>query len=240
MIVIAAIDLKGGQCVRLSQGDMDKVTVFADDPVEMAKRWEASGARLIHVVDLDGAIEGTAKNFEVVERIVESVNVPVQIGGGIRDLDVAEKYLKLTGIKQVILGTAAIKDPDFLVELVKRHPRRVAVGIDAKNGLVAIKGWVEVTEMKAVDLARQLEGVGVSCIIYTDIARDGMMAGPNFDETAKMADSVSIPVIASGGISSIADVERYRKTAVEGVLIGRALYTGAIDLVEAIKTADVL
>ncbi len=240
MLVIAAIDLKGGQCVRLTQGDMNNVTVFADDPVEMAKRWEAEGARLIHVVDLDGAIEGSAKNFEAVKRIVESVNVPVQIGGGIRNLEVAEKYLALAGLKQVILGTAAIKDPDFLVELIKRHPRRVAVGIDAKDGLVAIKGWVEVTDMKAVDLARRLEGVGVACIIYTDIARDGMMKGPNVEATAELADSVTIPVIASGGISSISDVERYRKTAVEGVLIGRALYTGDIDLAEAIRVADAL
>ncbi len=240
MIVIAAIDLKGGQCVRLTQGDMDNVTVFGDDPAEMARKWESLGACLIHVVDLDGAIEGSAKNFEAVKAIVEAVSVPVQIGGGIRNLEVAEKYLALAGVKQVILGTAAIKDPEFLMELVKRHPRRVAVGIDAKDGLVAIKGWVEVTDLKAVDLAKRLEGVGVSCIIYTDISRDGMMAGPNVEATAEIADSVTIPVIASGGISSISDVEKYRKTSVEGVLIGRALYTGDIDLVEAIRVAEAL
>ncbi len=240
MIIIPAIDIKDGRCVRLAQGRMDAVTVYSEDPSSVALEWADSGAELIHVVDLDGAIEGSAKNLGVVKEIVEAARVPVQIGGGIRDLKTAEAYLSLDGIKRVIIGTAAYEDPGFLAELVKAYPGRIAVGIDAKDGFVAIKGWVRVTDELAMDLARRLEGVGVACIIYTDISRDGMLKGPNVEATSAIAAAVTIPVIASGGVSSIKDIESYRDTELEGIIIGKALYSGDIDLKDAIGTASAL
>lgn len=240
MIIIPAIDIKDGRCVRLAQGRMDAVTVYSEDPSSVALEWADSGAELIHVVDLDGAIEGCAKNLGVVKEIVEAARVPVQIGGGIRDLKTAEAYLSLDGIKRVIIGTAAYEDPGFLAELVKAYPGRIAVGIDAKDGFVAIKGWVRVTDELAMDLARRLEGVGVACIIYTDISRDGMLKGPNVEATSAIAAAVTIPVIASGGVSSIKDIESYRDTELEGIIIGKALYSGDIDLKDAIGTVSAL
>lgn len=237
MIIIPAIDIKDSRCVRLTQGRMEDETVYSTDPSEVARRWAGAGAKLIHLVDLDGAVEGNAKNYEVIKKIASSVDVPVQIGGGIRDLKTAELYLKTPGVKRVIIGTAACEDPAFLKSLTKKHPGRVAVGIDAKDGLVAIKGWVEVTDERAVDLARRLEGEGVSCIIYTDISRDGMLMGPNVEATREIAGSVSIPVIASGGVTSIKDIEAYRSVNLEGVIIGKALYSGKIDLKEALAAA---
>lgn len=237
MIIIPAIDIKDKKCVRLSQGKMDAETVYYEDPVEVAVKWEAGGARLIHLVDLNGAVEGGAINFETIRRITGSVGVDVQIGGGIRDEKTAARYLELEGVKRIILGTAAHDNFDLVGRLTKRYPGRVAVGIDAKDGRVAIKGWVTVTGKKAVDLAKDLEGEGVACIIYTDISRDGMLMGPNVEATREMAESISIPVVASGGMSSIKDVTAYRDVPLEGIIIGKALYAGRIDLKDAIAAA---
>lgn len=237
MIIIPAIDIKDGKCVRLRQGRMDATTVYHDDPVEVARKWAASGAELIHLVDLDGAVEGKAKNFPVIERIAGAVDVPLQIGGGIRDFKTAESYLSINGLKRIIIGTAAYDDPGFLAAILSAYPGRVAVGIDARDGNVAIKGWVEVTGEKAVDLAKRLEGAGVACIIYTDISRDGMLSGPNVGATKEMAECVDIPVIASGGISTIDDIKSYGETNIEGIIIGKALYTGNLELAEAISVA---
>jgi len=238
MLIIPAIDIKNGQCVRLTQGRMDAVTVYSDDPAEMAVKWESLGARLIHLVDLDGAVEGAAKNYGVVKKIAAAIKAPVQIGGGIRDITVAEKYLLLPNVKRIIIGTAALNDPAFLRHLTKKYPGRIAVGIDAKDGFVAINGWVTVTDKKAVDLARGLEDAGVAAIIYTDISRDGMLRGPNVAATSEMAGAVSIPVIASGGISSAKDVESYRGVKIEGIIIGKALYTGGVDLKGVVELAE--
>ena len=219
---------------------MDAVTVYSEDPSSIALKWAEGGAELIHVVDLDGAIEGSAKNIGVVKEIISATPVPVEIGGGIRDMKTAEAYLSLKGVKRIIIGTAAHEDPAFLAELVKTYPGRIAVGIDAKDGLVAIKGWVDVTKQSAMEMARRLEGGGVSCIIYTDISRDGMLTGPNVEATSAIAAAVTIPVIASGGISAIKDIESYRDTALEGIIIGKALYSGDIDLKDAISTVSAL
>ncbi|MBI5887400.1 MAG: 1-(5-phosphoribosyl)-5-[(5-phosphoribosylamino)methylideneamino]imidazole-4-carboxamide isomerase [Deltaproteobacteria bacterium] len=238
MLIIPAIDIKNGQCVRLVQGRMDAVTVYSDDPASTAVKWESLGARLIHLVDLDGAVEGAAKNFDVVKRIAAAVKVPVQIGGGIRDITAAQKYLHLHNVRRIILGTAALQDQDLLRYLTKRYPGRIAVGIDAKDGFVAINGWITVTDEKAVDLAMSLEDAGVAAIIYTDISRDGMLKGPNVAATSEMAGAVSIPVIASGGISSAKDVEAYRGVKLEGIIIGKALYTGGVDLKGVVELAE--
>lgn len=237
MIIIPAIDIKDSRCVRLTQGRMDSETVYSTDPSEVARRWASSGAELIHLVDLDGAVEGNAKNYEVIKKIASSMDVPVQVGGGIRDLLTAGLYLNTPGVKRIIIGTAACEDPEFLRALTKKYPGRVAVGIDAKDGRVAIRGWVEVTEERAVDLARRLEGEGVACIIYTDISRDGMLMGPNVEATREIAGSVSIPVIASGGMTSIKDIESYKSVKLEGIIIGKALYSGKIGLKEALAAA---
>ena len=240
MIIIPAIDIKDGKCVRLAQGRMDAVTVYSEDPSSVALKWAEGGAELIHVVDLDGAIEGNAKNLGVVKEIVAAAPVPVQIGGGIRNLKTAETYLSLDGVKRVIIGTAAYEDPALLAVLVKDYPGRIAVGIDAKDGRVAIKGWVDVTDQTAMELAKRLEGSGVGCIIYTDISRDGMLTGPNVEATSAIAAAVTIPVIASGGVSSIKDIESYRGTELEGIIIGKALYSGDIDLKDAISTTSAM
>ena len=237
MLIIPAVDIKDGKCVRLTQGSMDAVTVYCDDPAEMARRWAQEGAELIHLVDLDGAVRGSAANFDVIKRITDSIDTPVQIGGGIRELSTAARYLALDGVKRIIIGTAACDDQEFLKGLTQRFPGRVAVGIDAKDGRVAIKGWKTVTEVQAVDLAKRLEGAGVACIIYTDISRDGTLAGPNVEATVELAGSVNIPVIASGGVSSIRDIEAYKGKNIEGIIIGKALYTGDVDLKEAIRAA---
>lgn len=238
MLIIPAIDIKGGRCVRLTQGRMDAETVYSEDPVDVARRWEERGADLIHLVDLDGAIEGTPKNIEVIKKIIDSISVDVQVGGGIRNIETVQNYLKEPRVKRVITGTAAYSDPALIERLCREFPGRIAVGIDARDGMVAIKGWVEVTEQRAVDLARCLEGTGLSCIIYTDIARDGMLVGPNVKAIKEMVDTVNIPVIASGGMSNLRDIESLRGTGVGAVIIGRALYTGDIDLSSAIEVAN--
>jgi len=237
MIIIPAIDLKGGRCVRLTQGRMDAETEYSTNPSEVAQRWEAAGASLIHLVDLDGAIEGNAKNLDVIRQIVKTVKTPVQIGGGIRDMRSAELYLNDVGVRRVIIGTAALTNPGFIEALGTKYPGRIAVGIDAKDGFVAIKGWVEVTSERASALAKRLEGAGVACIIYTDISRDGMLNGPNVAATKELAESINIPVIASGGISSLVDIESYAGVPLEGIIVGKALYAGNFELKDAIKTA---
>ncbi len=237
MLIIPAIDIKNKRCVRLTQGRMDEETLYSNDPSEVARKWESQGAGLIHLVDLDGAVEGSAKNFEVIKKITESIKVPVQIGGGIRDVKTAGAYLEMEGVKRIIIGTVACENPRLLSDLTKRYPGRIAVGIDAKGGRVAIKGWETVTGVRAVDLAKRLEGEGISCIIFTDISRDGMLGGPNVEATREIAESVRVPVIASGGISSKKDIESYKNVRLEGIIVGKALYSGDLDLREAIAVA---
>jgi phosphoribosylformimino-5-aminoimidazole carboxamide ribotide isomerase len=220
---------------------MDAETVYSDDPVEVARRWEGLGAELIHLVDLDAAVEGKTVNFEVIKRIVGSTRVPVEIGGGVRDAQSAERYLSLDGVKRVILGTAAYENPELAAGLTRAFPGRVAVGIDARDGLVAIKGWVSVTDLDAVSMARSLEDLDVSCIIYTDISRDGMLTGPNVEAMEEMVKAIEIPVVASGGVSSVEDIAALNQVGgggprkLEGVIVGKALYSGGVDLEEAIR-----
>ncbi|CAH2031843.1 1-(5-phosphoribosyl)-5-[(5-phosphoribosylamino)methylideneamino]imidazole-4-carboxamide isomerase [Trichlorobacter ammonificans] len=236
MIVIPAIDLKEGKCVRLEQGEMDRDTVFSDNPAEQALKWQQAGAELLHLVDLDGAFAGEPKNKGAIEAILAAISIPAQLGGGIRDIATIEAYLSL-GLSRVIIGTAAQRNPELVVEACRKFPGRIVVGIDAKNGMVAVQGWAEVTGITAVDLARKFEDCGVSAIIYTDISRDGMMAGPNIEATRALAEAIAIPVIASGGVSSLADIENLmaiEASGVSGTITGKAIYTGAIDLAEAI------
>ncbi len=240
MLIIPAIDIKNGKCVRLTQGRMDAETVYSENPVEIAKKWEEAGAKLIHLVDLDGAVEGTPKNQDTIKKIVASIRMPVEIGGGVRDMGIIKDYLGIKGVKRVIIGTVAQEDPALIEKACRTFPEGIAVGIDAVDGMVATRGWVKVTKEKAVDLAKSLEGLGVSCIIYTDIARDGMLTGPNVKATKEMAHAVSIPVVASGGMSSLKDIEGFKGLKLEGVIIGKALYTGDIDLREAIELAEKL
>ncbi len=240
MIIIPAIDLKGGQCVRLSQGDMDRATVYSENPAEMAKTWQGMGAKRIHVVDLDGAVSGQPKNRDAINAIVSAVSVPVQLGGGIRDIETIKEYFSC-GIDRVILGTAAIKDPRFLEESCRAWPGRIIVGIDATDGMVCVQGWTEKTAMSVVDLVKKIEHLPLAAIVFTDIKRDGMLTGPNIESTALLARSTHIPVIASGGVSRIEDIEALltvEQFGVSGVIIGRALYTGNLDLRECIRIAE--
>jgi phosphoribosylformimino-5-aminoimidazole carboxamide ribotide isomerase len=236
VIVIPAIDLKEGKCVRLEQGLMEKDTVFCDNPADQAREWGRQGAELLHIVDLDGAFAGEPKNRASIEAIVKAIAIPTQLGGGIRDIPTIEAYLSL-GIGRVILGTAAQRNPELVEEACRLFPGRIVVGIDAKNGMVAVQGWAEVTGVTAVDLAKRFEGYGVAAIIYTDIARDGMMQGPNIEATRALAEAISIPVIASGGVSSLKDIENLmaiEASGIAGAITGKAVYTGAIDLAEAV------
>jgi phosphoribosylformimino-5-aminoimidazole carboxamide ribotide isomerase len=238
VIVIPAIDLKDGKCVRLEQGLMERDTVFNDDPGAQARTWQDQGAELLHIVDLDGAFAGEPKNRYAIEAIIRSVSIPTQLGGGIRDLATIEAYLAL-GIGRVIIGTAAQRNPEMVKDACEKFPGRIVVGIDAKDGMVAVQGWAEVTGITAVELARKFEGFGVSAIIYTDISRDGMLQGPNIEATRQLAEAISIPVIASGGLSTLKDIENLvaiESSGVTGVITGKAIYTGAINLAEAIKT----
>ena len=237
MIVIPAIDLKNGKCVRLLQGRMDDETIFSDDPAAVAQRWADQGAELIHVIDLDGAFEKRPVNLTIIERIREAVNVPIQVGGGIREEATIKTYLD-AGIQKVIIGTEAINNSALVTAACRDYPGKIVFGIDARNGLVAIDGWTRTTRIKAVDLARQYEDSGVAAINFTDIHRDGMQTGPNIEETGKLAESVSIPVVASGGVSSLADIRNLLPLAsvgVAGVITGKALYTGSLNLQEAIS-----
>src|SRR5512137_2462075 len=236
MIVIPAIDLKEGKCVRLEQGLMDRDTVFNDNPAAQARAWQDQGAELLHIVDLDGAFAGEPKNRAAIEAIVKAITIPSQLGGGIRDIATIEAYLSL-GLSRVIIGTAAQRNPELVKDACSRFPGRIVVGIDARNGMVAVQGWAEVTGVTAVELARRFEGYGVSAIIYTDISRDGMMQGPNIEATKSLAEAISIPVIASGGVSSLKDIENLmavEAAGISGVITGKAIYTGALDLAAAI------
>jgi len=236
MIVIPAIDLKEGKCVRLEQGLMDKDTVFNDNPAAQARAWQEQGAEMLHIVDLDGAFAGQPKNRAAIEAIVKAITIPSQLGGGIRDIETIEAYLSL-GLSRVIIGTAAQRNPELVREACAKFPGRIVVGIDAKNGMVAVQGWAEVTDITAVDLARKFEGFGVTSIIYTDISRDGMLQGPNLEATRALAEAVSIPIIASGGVSSLKDIQNLmciEASGVTGVSTGKAVYTGAIKLAEAV------
>ncbi len=231
VILFPAIDLKDGKCVRLQQGDMARATIFNHDPAQQAAQFEAQGFRYLHIVDLDGAFAGAPVNAAPVERILEAVTMPVQLGGGIRDIGRVEDWLE-KGITRVILGTAAVRDPAFVKEAARRFPGRVAVGLDAKDGRVAVEGWAETSDLTALELAQRFEDAGVAAIIYTDIARDGLLKGLNMEATIALADAISIPVIASGGLASLDDVKALlepRAAKLEGAITGRALYDGRLD-----------
>lgn len=235
MIVIPAIDLKEGKCVRLLQGRMEDATVYSDNPEDTAKRWVAEGAELLHIVDLDGAFTGGMKNISAIEAIRKAIRIPIEVGGGIRDMERIDQLLSL-GVNRIILGTVAVEKPELVKEACKKHPGRILVGIDAKNGFVATKGWVEVTQIKAKELALMMQGYGAAGVIYTDISRDGMLTGPNIEATREMVESLKISVIASGGISSIDDIKRLSKIkGLWGAITGKAIYSGALNLKEAIK-----
>jgi len=235
MIVIPAIDLKDGKCVRLLQGKKEEVTVYSDDPPSMARHWQELGGELLHVVDLDGAFTGEQHNFSKIKAIREAIDIPIQIGGGIRDIDRIEKLIDL-GVDRTIIGTSAVKNPEMVREACEKHPGNVLVGIDAKDGKVAVKGWVEVTELDAIEFAKQMQDAGAAGIIYTDISRDGMLTGPNIEAMATMVKSVKIPVIASGGVSKLDDIQSLMKIKnLWGVITGKALYSGALKLEEAIE-----
>ncbi len=237
MIVIPAIDLKNGKCVRLLQGRMDAETIFSDDPAAMAQKWADEGAQLIHLVDLDGAIDKQPRNLSAIKAIMAAVRIPVQVGGGIRNMDTIKMYLD-SGVARVIIGTEAIRNPELVHGACKKYPQKIIVGIDARNGRVAIEGWTETTTTTAVELAKQFEDAGVAAINFTDIHRDGMHSGPNLEATKQLAQSVSIPVIASGGVSTIQDIRNLLPLAafgVTGVITGRALYEGTLRLGEALE-----
>ena len=244
MLLIPAIDLKDGCCVRLRQGVMTDATVFSDRPADTARHWLGQGARRLHLVDLDGAFAGEPKNFPAIREILAAVaaHIPVQLGGGIRDLATIEKYLDL-GLHDVIIGTAAVKNPAFVREACKEFPGRIIVGLDAKDGMVAVDGWATVTEHRAADLARRFADDGINAVIYTDIGRDGMMGGVNIEATAALAEAAAVPVIASGGLSRLDDIRALCAAApsgITGAITGRAIYEGSIDFAEAQKLADTL
>lgn len=237
MILFPAIDLKNGQCVRLRQGDMARATVFNTDPAAQAAAFEAQGFEYLHMVDLDGAFAGKPMNANAVERVLAAVKMPAQLGGGIRDLATIEAWLA-KGVARVIIGTAAVRDPGLVREAARAFAGRVAVGLDARDGLVAVEGWAETSTVTALEIARRFEDAGVAAIIYTDIARDGMLQGLNLDSTIALADAISIPVIASGGLASIDDIKAMltpRARKLEGAIAGRALYDGRVDPAEALR-----
>ncbi len=240
MLIIPAIDLKGGRCVRLLRGDMNAETVYGDDPVAMGRRWVAEGARYLHVVDLEGAVQGKPANADAIHALCAQLPIPIEVGGGIRTVERAEALIS-AGVDCVIFGTAALTHVDVVSESCRRFPGRIAVGIDVRDGKVAVQGWTEDSALTAIELASRMEQLGVARIIYTDISRDGTQEGVNVAATRALAEAVHIPVIASGGVGSLADVEAllpHQQAGIEGVIIGRALYTGAVRLAEAIALAE--
>jgi phosphoribosylformimino-5-aminoimidazole carboxamide ribotide isomerase len=237
MIIIPAVDIKQGKCVRLLQGRMEDTTQYSEDPLKMAQRWEKEGASLIHVVDLDGAFAKEVRNLKTIQTILSGITVPIQVGGGIRDLKTIELYINM-GVSRIIIGSEALYNPDFVKEACLKFKDHIVVGIDARNGKVAVEGWSRTSETKAVDLAKEFESCGVVAINFTDIHRDGMQTGPNIEETAALAEAVSIPIIASGGVSTIQDIKNLLKIeskGVAGIITGKALYEGTLDLKEAIR-----
>ncbi len=239
MLILPAIDLKAGKCVRLLRGDLDKETVYGDDPVAMGRRWVDEGATFLHVVDLDGAVAGQPVNGKAIAALCASLSIPIEVGGGVRSVERAGSLLGM-GVDRVIFGTVALEQPEIVEDACQRFAGRIAVGIDAREGKVAVKGWTETSEVEAVDLARRMEDAGAARIIYTDISRDGTEEGVNVEATAALAQALEIPVIASGGVGSIAHIERllpHEQSGIEGVVVGRALYSGAVRLDEAIRVA---
>lgn len=237
MIIIPAVDIKQGKCVRLLQGRMEDTTLYSDDPVTMALQWQNQGAELIHVVDLDGAFAKGIRNFDTIKEILAKIDVPIQVGGGVRDMNTIAMYVE-AGVSKVIIGSEALYHPELVKEACQGFEGRIVVGIDARDGMVAVEGWSKTSRTKAVDLAREFESCGVAAINFTDIHRDGMQTGPNLEETAALADAVSIPIVASGGVSSIQDIKNLLKIenrGVTGVITGKALYEGSLDLKEALR-----
>ncbi len=242
MLIIPAIDLKDGRCVRLQQGDMDSATIFSDDPVAMARHWAAQGARRLHIVDLNGAVAGKPKNEKVIREMIAAVGdaLPIQLGGGIRDLDTIESYID-AGVAYVIIGTAAVKNPGFLHDACYAFPGHIIVGLDAKDGKVAVDGWSKMTGHDVIDLGKKFEEYGAEALVYTDIGRDGMLTGVNVEATLKLAQAIKTPIIASGGLSSVKDVQAVCKLVPEGIvgaIAGRALYEGQLDFKKAQAAAD--
>jgi phosphoribosylformimino-5-aminoimidazole carboxamide ribotide isomerase len=238
MEIIPAIDIRDGRCVRLEQGDYNRETVFGDDPAAAARRWQKAGAKRLHVVDLDGAREGGTRNEDAVQTVLSSVSVPVQVGGGVRDIATIQRYLD-AGADRVILGTTAVKDQTTLINAIVLFRDRIVVGVDARGGTVATEGWLEASTVAATDLVKQLSEMGVSRIVYTDIARDGLLAGPNFDAIVELLESISglpspVSVIIAGGLSSVDDLRRLSAMGVEAAIVGKAIYTGDIDLAAAL------
>jgi len=237
MVIIPAIDIKDGRCVRLQQGRAGTESVYSEDPVAVARRWEAEGAELIHIVDLDGAFSGTPKNHDLILEIVRSVKIPIQAAGGIRTIDEIGSYIR-QGVSRVVLGTRVVSDRSFLETACRAFPGRISVGLDTRAGKVLVKGWTEATEQSAIELADQMNGLGILAIIFTDVQRDGMLQGPNLDAIRELARSTEIPIIASGGISSLDDIRSLlsiESSGVAGVIVGKALYTGAVKLTEALS-----
>ncbi len=240
MLIIPAIDLRAGKCVRLVEGKLDRETVYSDDPTAVARIWENSGAQWLHIVDLDGAFAGKPRNLETIGTIISSVDIPVQVGGGIRDLDTVDKLLEM-GVSRVILGTVAIQKPVLVAEAVERFGDRIVVGIDARDGKVAIEGWGLTAEKDVQTLAMEVSKMGVSRVIFTDISRDGTLKGPNIEAVKKLAMACKIKIIASGGVSTIKDIEALKKLephGVEGVIVGKALYAGTVDIFDALALAE--
>ncbi|NLP14418.1 MAG: 1-(5-phosphoribosyl)-5-[(5-phosphoribosylamino)methylideneamino]imidazole-4-carboxamide isomerase [Clostridium sp.] len=236
MIIYPAVDIKGGRCVRLIQGEFDKVTVYSDNPVEMALKWEQLGAQYLHVVDLDGARTGQVQNIPIISEMAVKLGIPVQMGGGIRTIETIETIL-CKGIHRIILGTSAVKDPNLVKQALKNFGDSIAIGIDAKDGMVAIEGWAKTSEFTAIGFARKMEQLGAKTIIYTDISRDGMLKGPNLKAMEEMVKAVGIEVIASGGVSNLEDIRHLKEVGVSGAIVGKALYTKDLDLKEAIEIA---
>jgi phosphoribosylformimino-5-aminoimidazole carboxamide ribotide isomerase len=232
--IIPSIDLRNGKCVRLYKGDYHRETVFSDDPLDVALRWQSMGAPRLHIVDLDGAATGEILNLEIIQNITSALLIPVQLGGGIRQIETVEGLLK-AGIDRVILGTAAVETPNLIAEACSRYHESIMVGIDARNGMVATRGWVNDTRLTAVDFAKSMISIGVRRVIYTDIERDGTLTEPNFNAIKEMIESTGIPVIAAGGVSSLAHLQTLRKLGAEGAIIGKALYTGDIDYKQSLE-----
>ncbi|HVB96739.1 MAG TPA: 1-(5-phosphoribosyl)-5-[(5-phosphoribosylamino)methylideneamino]imidazole-4-carboxamide isomerase [Chloroflexota bacterium] len=237
MLIIPSIDLKDGACVRLYQGDYDRVTVFSNHPADVARRWENEGARWLHVVDLDGAYSGEPRNQQAIADIVHAVSMPVQMGGGLRSIEAVDNVLKL-GVRRVVIGTAAVEDRTLFAHLTQRWPGQIAVAIDARDGMVVTRGWRQATEVRAKDLAQEVVSLGAASIIYTDVERDGTLTEPNYTATAEIVSGVSAPVIASGGVATVEHLRRLEAVGVAGTIVGRALYTGAIHLADALALDD--